>query len=273
MYSLLRVFVHGASARTAHELATEILLVLSGFTMLLGVLGALCQWEIRRILSWHIISQVGYMVMGIGLAADAAHRARGGRRDDLLRRAPHRREVEPVPDRRAWPSASTGTQRAEGDGRRRSTLAPGVAALFLVAAFSLAGMPPFSGFLAKLVLLRAGLADGTVRDRARRARDELPHALSMMKIWTYAFWGAPRRAGAARLATARLTAPTAVLVAFTVVAGPGRAAVPAARRRRGARRGRPARVPGGGAAAGAGRVRAARGRRGGRAMILGGSST
>ena len=40
--------------------------------MLLGVLGAMCQWDVRRILSWHIISQVGYMVMGIGLASNAS---------------------------------------------------------------------------------------------------------------------------------------------------------------------------------------------------------
>src|SRR5690606_24632552 len=49
----------------------HILLGMSGFTMLLGVLGAMCQWDIRRILSWHIISQVGYMVMGIGLCGHA----------------------------------------------------------------------------------------------------------------------------------------------------------------------------------------------------------
>ena len=39
-------------------------------------------------------------------------------------------------------------------------LAPGVAGMFLVASFSLAGMPPFSGFVSKLVLVRAGLAGG-----------------------------------------------------------------------------------------------------------------
>ena len=71
VYSLLRVFV--LCFRPARRgFALDVLLVLSGFTMLFGVLGALCQWEIRRILSWHIISQVGYMVMG--------DRARGSRR-------------------------------------------------------------------------------------------------------------------------------------------------------------------------------------------------
>jgi len=66
VYSLLRVFVL-CFRQEGHQFALDVLLFLSGLTMLLGVLGAMCRWDIRRILSWHIISQVGYMVMGIGL--------------------------------------------------------------------------------------------------------------------------------------------------------------------------------------------------------------
>jgi len=44
VYSLLRVFVM-VFRQDGHALASEILLVLSGFTMLLGVLGAFCQWR------------------------------------------------------------------------------------------------------------------------------------------------------------------------------------------------------------------------------------
>lgn len=43
------------------------MLVLGGLTMLLGVLGAVAQFDYKRILSFHIISQIGYMIMGIGL--------------------------------------------------------------------------------------------------------------------------------------------------------------------------------------------------------------
>ena len=35
--------------------------------MFLGVLGAVSQFNFKRILSYHIISQVGYMVMGLGI--------------------------------------------------------------------------------------------------------------------------------------------------------------------------------------------------------------
>ena len=47
----------------------DLLLVLAALTMIAGVLGAVSQYHIRRILSFHIISQIGYMVMGLGLLA------------------------------------------------------------------------------------------------------------------------------------------------------------------------------------------------------------
>ena len=41
--------------------------MLAGLTMVVGVLGAIAQDDVKRILSFHIVSQIGYMVMGLGL--------------------------------------------------------------------------------------------------------------------------------------------------------------------------------------------------------------
>ena len=49
----------------------QLILAIAGLTMLTGVFGAMAVNTIRRVLSFHIISQVGYMVMGLGLAASA----------------------------------------------------------------------------------------------------------------------------------------------------------------------------------------------------------
>jgi multicomponent Na+:H+ antiporter subunit D len=46
--------------------------VIAALTMLFGVVGAAAQMEVRRILSFHIISQVGYMALGIGLLTPLA---------------------------------------------------------------------------------------------------------------------------------------------------------------------------------------------------------
>jgi multicomponent Na+:H+ antiporter subunit D len=35
--------------------------------MAVGVLGAAAQFELRRLLSFHIVSQIGYMILGLGL--------------------------------------------------------------------------------------------------------------------------------------------------------------------------------------------------------------
>lgn len=70
VYALIRVFtlifIHDT------DFTHNIILVIAGFTMLTGVLGAAAQSEFRKILSFHIISQIGYMVMGLGLYSPLA---------------------------------------------------------------------------------------------------------------------------------------------------------------------------------------------------------
>ena len=41
-------------------------MLIAGLTMVVGVLGAIAQKDIKRILSFHIVSQIGYMIMGLG---------------------------------------------------------------------------------------------------------------------------------------------------------------------------------------------------------------
>jgi multicomponent Na+:H+ antiporter subunit D len=97
-------------------------------------------------------------------------------------------------------------------------LAPGVGGLFIVAALSLAGMPPFSGFLSKLVLAQAGLAGGNYVVVFVAVVTSFLTLYSMSKIWSYAFWG-ERRHEKAPTGYRGMMAPTAVLVAFTIVMG------------------------------------------------------
>src|SRR5690606_5732001 len=49
------------------ERPASLLLWMAGLTMFVGVLGAIAQGDVKRILSFHIISQLGYMVMGLAL--------------------------------------------------------------------------------------------------------------------------------------------------------------------------------------------------------------
>src|SRR5690606_24790312 len=65
VYSLVRVFT--LIFLKDMELIHELLLWVSGLTMVTGVLGAACQSDVRKILSFHIISQIGYMILGLAL--------------------------------------------------------------------------------------------------------------------------------------------------------------------------------------------------------------
>jgi multicomponent Na+:H+ antiporter subunit D len=216
VYSLLRMFVL-CFRQPGAELVLDVLLVMSGFTMLFGVLGALCQWEIRKILSWHIISQVGYMVMGIGLAAAGADVALAAVSATIFYVVHHIVVKSSLFLIGGIADRISGTQQLKEMGGVID-LAPGVAALFLVAAFSLAGMPPFSGFFAKLVLIRVGLADGQFAIVLVSLVTSLLTLYSMSKIWSYGFWRSSGRA--APLGRYRgMMVPTAVLVAFTVAMG------------------------------------------------------
>jgi len=218
VYSLLRVFVM-VFRQEGHALAADVLLVASGFTMLLGVLGAFCQWEIRRILSWHIISQVGYMIMGIGLAADPAL-APAAVAATIFYVVHHiivKSGLFLVGGVAEQISGSRNLKEMGGG----LAAAPLVAGLFLVAALSLAGMPPFSGFLSKLVLLRVGLAGGNFAIVAVAVVTSFVTLLSMLKIWSYAFWGRAHRAHRAPAATRwrGMAASASVLVIGTIALG------------------------------------------------------
>src|SRR5690606_38386954 len=50
----------------------EVMAALAACTMLFGVFGAMVQWDVRRILAFHIVSQIGYMLMGLAIATPAA---------------------------------------------------------------------------------------------------------------------------------------------------------------------------------------------------------
>ena len=182
VYALIRVFTL-IFVQDIHYTHT-IILVLSGLTMVTGVLGAMAQNEFRRILSFHIISQVGYMIMGLGLYTRLAL---AGSIFYIVHHIIVKTNL----------FLASGVARKIGGSYRLERLgglsltAPGLTALFFVSAFSLAGIPPLSGFWAKLVLIRAGLSESAYIITATALAVSLLTLFSMTKIWGQAFWGAP----------------------------------------------------------------------------------
>jgi multicomponent Na+:H+ antiporter subunit D len=179
VYALVRLFtlIFTQDVGYTHEL----LLWIGVLTMVTGVLGAAAQDDVRRILSFHIISQIGYMILGLALFVPLAV---AGTVFYLLHHIIVKANLFLIAGiaRRASGSFNL----AQMGGLYRSH--PWLAVLFLIPAFSLAGFPPLSGFWAKLILIQASLGSEVYVAAAAALVVGLLTVFSMTKIWTYAFW-------------------------------------------------------------------------------------
>jgi len=194
--------------------ASTLVLAFAGLTMVVGVLGAIAQNDIKRILSFHIVSQIGYMILGLGLLTVAGIAG-------AVFYIVHHIVVKTalfLAGGLVEHSTGSGSLARVGGLARRS---PMIALLFLVPALSLAGLPPLSGFVAKLSLAEAGFAADHYLIVAVSLLVGLLTLFSMSKIWGGVFWGEVEPVvpdgAATKLRSPRLmTASTAALVALSL---------------------------------------------------------
>ncbi|MFG2074317.1 Na+/H+ antiporter subunit D [Nonomuraea maritima] len=206
-------------------------------TMLVGVLGAVAQTDMKRMLSFTLVSHIGYMVFGVALSTVAGLAG-------AVFYVVHHITVQTglflvagMVERRAGTTSVN-----QLGGLMKAT--PLIAVLFFVPAMNLSGIPPMSGFLGKLMLVQAGLASGgwpAVTLVAGGLLTSLLTLYAVAKTWAKAFWRAPRgeRIGTVveseeatgeepTVTTAKLPValPLSVIalvalgLAFTVLAGP-----------------------------------------------------
>ena len=217
VYALIRMFtlVFTQDVDYTHGL----LLVIAGLTMVTGVLGAAAQTQMRKILSFHIISQIGYMVMGLALYTPLALL---GAVFYLVHHIIVKANLFLVSGVAKRMTGSFELERIGGLYRAK----PWLAVLFLIPALSLAGIPPLSGFWAKLVLVRASLEVESWLIAVTALVVGLLTVFSMSKIWVEAFWKPHPDGDAAvtvvaptRLETVMLVTPIVLLAAVTVIIG------------------------------------------------------
>lgn len=211
VYALIRVF----SLLFIQNIAFThtIILALAGLTMITGVLGAVSQNEFRRVLSFHIVSQIGYMLMGLGLFTQLAL---AGAVFYIMHHIIVKTNLFLV---------SGIVHRLRGSYELKDLggiykAYPLLAVLFLIPAFSLAGFPPLSGFWAKLMLVQAGLQVEQYLIVGVSLAVSLLTVFSMTKIWAEAFWKqAPAAAEPKPQNLALMVVPVVGLALVTVVIG------------------------------------------------------
>lgn len=178
-YALLRVlhevFPAGAPAYT------PVLGWLACATMIAGVMGAVYHYDLRRILAFHSVSQMGYILLATALGGAAGIAA-------ALFFSIHHILVKA----NLYLIAGMIARRAgHYDLRKIGALARSeraLAGLFALNALALVGMPPLSGFWAKLLILREGFAQEHYLWMAVAVCTGGLTLLSMAKIWIEAFW-------------------------------------------------------------------------------------
>ncbi|MAM55151.1 Na+/H+ antiporter subunit D [uncultured Microbacterium sp.] len=216
-----------------------LLLIAALATMIVGILGALAQAELKRILSFTLVSHIGYMVFGLAIATPLSIGA-------TIYYMVHHIVVQTtlflavgLVERQA---GSTSILRVKGLMRG----APLIAALYFIPAINLGGLPPFSGFIGKFALFDAAAEVGTPIMMVMMVGGIVTSLLTLyalMRAWNLSFWreeddsaetearisyldAAPEasvqteRRVIPRIMTASATGMVAITVALTVFAGP-----------------------------------------------------
>ncbi len=158
----------------------QLILVIAGFTMVTGGMAAAAHYETRRILSYHIISQIGYMIMGLGIFTPLAI---AGAIFFTLHNMLAKTNTFLVS---GMINKARGTFYLKDVGGLFKEN-PMMAVMFIIPAFALAGVPPISGFFAKFVLIKAGIESGHYVITAVAILTGMLTLYSMLKIWNEAF--------------------------------------------------------------------------------------
>jgi len=160
------------------------LMVLALLTMVVGVLGAVAQADIKRMLSFTLVSHIGYMILGVALGTAEGTAA-------AIYYIVHHIVVQTTL------FLAAGLIERQGGTTSISRLggllaaAPVIAVLFFIPALNLGGIPPFSGFIGKLALFEAAAEQGTPLAYTLIGAGALVSLLTLyalVRVWNMAFW-------------------------------------------------------------------------------------
>jgi formate hydrogenlyase subunit 3/multisubunit Na+/H+ antiporter MnhD subunit len=187
IYFLSRIVLDFYSLRPESWLSL-LLMIVGVTTIILAVFMALIQKDYKKLLSFHAISQVGYMILGIGTCVPAGMI---GGIFHMINHAIYKSGL----------FLSGGAVERQGgttDLRKLGGLArsmPITFACFLVTAASISGVPPFNGFFSKELVYDGALERGWIF-YALAALGSFLTAASFLKLGHAAYFGKPKNARA-----------------------------------------------------------------------------
>ncbi len=177
IYALCRVFYNVIGIDQA---VSSVLLFLGALSMVVGVFLAIGQWDFKRLLAYHSISQIGYVVLGIGLGTPLG--ILGG----LFHLFNHSVFKSLLFLNSGAVEYSTGTRDLKEMGGLASKM-PLTGTTSLIASMSIAGIPPFNGFWSKLIIIIAAVQAGRYGYAFWAVVASVLTLASFMKVMKYAF--------------------------------------------------------------------------------------
>jgi multicomponent Na+:H+ antiporter subunit D len=197
VYAICRILFHvfGMAAPGGAPFA-NVFITLGVVSMVIGVFLAIGQWDFKRLLAYSSISQVGYVVMAVGVgAAVLAHGGSGsvaalaifGGLFHLVNHAAFKSLLFFCSGSAEY---ATGTRDLHALGGLKRTM-PVTAGCCRVAALSIAGVPPFNGFWSKLIIIIAVAQAGYWLLAAFAAFVSFMTLTLLLKVQRYALEGEP----------------------------------------------------------------------------------
>lgn len=178
IYALVRLFYNVLGIT---DQLSNIFMTLGVISILVGVIMALGQWDFKRLLAYHSISQIGYVILGLGLATPLG--ILGG----LFHLFNHA-IFKPLLFLTAGSvEYSTGTRQLKELGGMRKKM-PVTSNASLAASFAISGVPPFNGFWSKLFIIVACVQAGKLWFAFAAVLGSLLTLSSFMKIQKYVFF-------------------------------------------------------------------------------------
>ncbi len=215
VYALIRVFsllfLNGAPQ------PMTVLLWMSLATMVVGLIGALSQRDFRRVIAFNLVGHIGYTTLGVTIATPAALAG------SILYVVHH---ILAITNLFFVSGVLLQLRRTTDLGALGSLYRdhPGTTLIAMIPLFSLAGLPPLSGFLGKLAIVQATFGAGAYVAGAIVLVVSLLTLVSMVRLWDETFWK-PADKPAVSLVPARalmvpVTALSLLTIAMTIGAGP-----------------------------------------------------
>jgi len=195
---------------------TLFLVALGAFTMLFGIILAFNQNDLKRLLAYSSVSQMGYILAGIGLGS---YLGCYGGLFHLLNHALAKSLLFMCAGAVIW---ATGARRISDLGGLRTRM-PVTSACFFIGALALAGFPPLNGFWSKLTVYLALARAGLWWAAAISILTSILTMAVMVRTAYRVFWGEKNATGTSALTVkqvpARMGIPMAILATACVLLG------------------------------------------------------